>query len=170
MEIVFFFLFALIFFSGAYAALSAAPWVPVTKKDIPELFELSGARAGELFLDIGCGDGRVLKVARERGMRSRGYEISFLFYFLSRLRFLFSPSPRPRIFFKNFWNADMSDADVIFFFLTPRVYEKLGEKLFREMKSGACVISYVWPIPHREPFVVRKKEGSPPAYFYRISR
>jgi SAM-dependent methyltransferase len=170
MEILFFLILALVFFSAAYAALSSAPWVPITKKDIPELFEIAGVKRGGIFVDIGCGDGRILKIAQERCMRGRGYEISFLFYLIAKLRFLFSPSPRPEIFFKSFWSADISDADIVFFFLTPRVYEKVGEKLFQELKSGACVISYVWPIPRREPFAVRKKEGYPPIYFYRVFR
>lgn len=169
MEIVFFLAFMFVFFSAAYAALSAAPWVPIAKRDIHEFFELAKIQKGELLFDFGCGDGRVLKVAGEQGIRSRGYEVSFLFYCIAKSRFLFS-FPRPEIFFRSFWKADVSDADVVFFFLTPRVYEKLGEKLFQELKTGARIISYVWPIPSREPFAVRKKEGFPPVYFYRVSR
>jgi precorrin-6B methylase 2 len=44
----------------ALTALSFAPWVPTKKRDIVRAIKLSGLQSGEVFYDLGCGDGRVV--------------------------------------------------------------------------------------------------------------
>jgi hypothetical protein len=51
------------------------------------------------------------------------------------------------IHFKNFWDADLSSADFVFCYLFPDVMERLKEKLSRELKAGAKVISCNFEIP-----------------------
>ena len=42
--------------------------------------------AGQLLVDIGCGDGRVLRMARKRyGVKTIGYEVNLLAYIQARL-------------------------------------------------------------------------------------
>ncbi len=129
------------------ASFSAAPWVPVHTRDIGRILKLAAIAPGEIFVELGSGDGRTLAAAAHAGARSIGFEISLLPYLISRVRFLFLSSKiRPRIFYKSFWSADLSQADVVYLFLMPKVGEKLVKKLRAELRPGARVITYVWPL------------------------
>lgn len=123
----------------------------------------------ELLVDIGCGDGRVLSAARKRyGVRAIGYEVNPLAYFLARIRAFGKKGFNVRC--KNFWKANMGDADVIFCYLFPDVMERLAHKLERELRPGTRVISGNFPLPgwkHLEVFYPKSSLNNSPIYFYR---
>jgi len=61
--------FGLIVFVGA-------PYVPSLKPHIEAAFELLDLQEGDLLLELGAGDGRVMVAALERGQRVIGYELN----------------------------------------------------------------------------------------------
>jgi SAM-dependent methyltransferase len=128
----------------AYASVSGAPWVPTWRRDVERFLKLAQLKPGERFYDLGCGDGRLVTAAARAGATAVGYECSILPYILARLRCAFQRSAC--ILYRDFWNADLSDADVVYCFLMPAVYPRLKAKLERECKSGTRVILYVWPM------------------------
>src|SRR3989344_4526168 len=70
--------------------------------------------------------------------------------------------------FRDFWNADISNADIVYLFLTPKVNPKAKLRLEKELKKGARVIAYTWPI---EDWPIAKEDlrpGQPPMYLYII--
>ena len=150
--------------SFAYAGIRAAPWVPLHARDVERVVTLMDLKGGEVVYDIGCGDGRILAAAAEKGAQATGFEVSLLPYLLAQIRRLRGKKFRVR--FKDFWWQDLRQADVVFFFLMPKIFPKLKEKLERELKPGARVISYVWPIDGWEPTRVDRREGSPALYLY----
>jgi len=127
-------------------------------------------RENELLIDIGCGDGRVLKEARKRyGVRALGYEVNPLAYFFARLRTLRSKDVTVR--YQNFWNVNIGEADVIFCYLFPDVMERLAEKLEKELRPGARVISGNFPLPgwhHNSVWHPESSLHNSPIYFYRF--
>ncbi len=126
--------------------------------------------AGELLVDIGCGDGRVLLEARRRyGVRALGFEVNPLAYALSHLRTRRTEGIEVRL--ANFWNVDIGDADVVFCYLFPDVMVRLGEKLLRELRPGAFVVSCNFPIPgwtHKELLYPGSSGHADPIYLYQI--
>jgi len=52
---------------------------------------------------------------------------------------------------KNFFDENLRDADLIFVFLVDAVMEKLGNKLNKNLKPGAIVVSYGFEIPGWKP-------------------
>jgi SAM-dependent methyltransferase len=46
----------------------------------------------------------------------------------------------------DFWTFDCSEIDAVVFFLTPNFAERVGEKLYRELKTGSIVISHTFPL------------------------
>lgn len=73
---------------------------------------------------------------------------------------------RSTIFLGDVFNHDLSSYDVIYMFLMPETYKKLRDKLSSELKPGARIISYVWPIPDWTPSFVDRTEGTPDIYLY----
>jgi hypothetical protein len=52
---------------------------------------------------------------------------------------------------KNFYNQDLSKADIFFCFLTPKAMLKLSAKFESELKPGTRIISYAFSIPGWSP-------------------
>lgn len=124
-----------------------------------------------LFVDLGCGDGRVLrKVQRRYGVRTVGYEINPLAYLKARL-FSFG-SNKIKIRRQNFWKADLSDADVVFCYLYPDVMKRLAAKLAAGLKPGAVIVSSNFSLPGFIPSKILKLECSlnnDPIYIYQMN-
>jgi SAM-dependent methyltransferase len=103
-------------------------------------------KANDLLVDIGCGDGRVLReAARRYGVRAVGFEVNPLAYALARLRTLGMKGIEIR--WRDFWNVNIRDADVVFCYLFPDVMERLAKKLEAELRPGTRIISCNFPLP-----------------------
>ncbi len=168
LSIIFIFVVALLATFG-YASLSGAPWVPMDKKDEERFLKLADIRPGQKMYDIGCGDGRVVASAASAGANAEGFEISLFPFFLANIRRLFhKDKARMKISYRNIWNVDLSDADIVYFFLMPKVYPKLRAKLEKELKKGTKVIAYVWPMKAWEPVSIDVAEGYSKLYLYEM--
>jgi SAM-dependent methyltransferase len=152
----------------AYGAWRAAPWVPTWKRDLKRMVDLAEIQPGERMYDLGCGDGRLVLAAADRGARAVGYEVALLPYWVAKLRALRYPNERAAIRFGDFWWTDVSDADLVYFFLTPKANPRMKTKLEKELKPGARVVAYVWPIEGWEPAAESHAEGQPSIYLYRM--
>ncbi|MBU4421713.1 methionine biosynthesis protein MetW [Candidatus Parcubacteria bacterium] len=150
----------LLFLSG-FAGFLAAPYVPTRKKDVARFLELAQIKKGDIVYDLGCGDGRILKVAKKKGARAIGFELSVPNYLFCRLRGI-------KMRFKNFFKADFKDADIVYMFLSKKAHNKMGKILQGQMKKGSKVICYVWPIEVLTPEKIDKLDGSPNMYLYRL--
>lgn len=154
-------------FSFAYASLSGAPWVPTWKADIERLIQMLRLKPGEKLYELGCGDGRVCTtVAKRSGATCVGIELSIAQCAVAKLRAKLSGAKKIRIKWGNAFKADLSDADAVYMFLMPDTYESLRPKFEKELKPGARVVSYVWPIPGWTPVHVDRAEGKPALYLY----
>jgi len=124
-----------------------------------------------LLVDLGCGDGRVLREAQKRyGVQTIGYEINPLAYLKARL-FSFGPN-KIKIRRENFWEADLSRADVVFCYLYPDVMQKMADKLKFGLKPGAVVVSSNFSLPGFMPRKVLRLKSSfhnDPIYVYQIA-
>lgn len=169
MELLTLFLLLAIFGTFAYAGYKGAPWVPTRKDDLSTIIEALKLTKESVFYDIGCGDGRLVIAAAERGANATGLEISLLPYIIAHIRRLFSPTrSRIQIKYKNLWNTNLSDATHIYFFLMPAMFPRLMEKLKKELKPGSIMVSYVWPLPQWTPTEVIKRDKQPTLYLYTI--
>lgn len=151
-------LIILIFGTAAWAGILAAPWLPTRKKDIKRILELANLKPGELVYDLGSGDGRILiEAARAYKIQGRGIEISFLPYLWSKMRvWLGGFSNQIQINYGNFFQKDLSQADVVFCFLTPRAMKKLEEKFKKELKLGCRVVSSTFSLANWKPLKIDK--------------
>ena len=161
-------LFLVIIVTSAYGALRGAPYVPTWKKDVSRFMNLAQIKSGQKVYDLGCGDGRLVLAAAQYGATGIGYEVSFVAYVIAHIRKLLAREKNVHILFRDFWFEDVSDADVVYVFLMEKIYTKLKAKLEKELKSGATVILYVWPMPGWEPVRVDEAPGQPTLYVYEM--
>lgn len=130
-----------------FTGISAAPWVPTRKHDLKDLIDDAEIDSGDNFVELGCGDGRLVKAAAKRGAKAVGYELNPLMYIVAVINNLGVANSKIR--FKNFWSVDLSQADIVMVFILPRTLPRLDQKLSDELKPGAKLISYIFPIEGR---------------------
>lgn len=151
----------------AIAGLSFAPWVPSKRTDLERIFKLANLKPGEIFYDLGCGTGKVaIYAANKYRAKAIGLEIALPFYLICKWRQIFNPGATFK--YKNLYKEDLSRADVIYFFGTPKtINEKLKAKLEKEAKPGTRIISYVFSINSWVPNIIDKPtERSVPVNLY----
>jgi tRNA A58 N-methylase Trm61 len=161
----------IVFGSAAYAGMRAAPWLPVFKKDLDRILKLANISDTDTVYDLGSGDGRVVAaLAHNSGAHIVGYEISLLLYVWSRMKLLFCGlRTRVEIRYADFLKRDLSQATVIFFFLTPMATKKLAPKFRKELKKGTRIISYSFSLPDWTPRQVeRRTPTSIPIFYYEV--
>src|SRR5690606_4006505 len=93
-----------------------APYLPShhneTKQAFEELYPLSKS---DVLVDIGSGDGIILRLAAERGARAVGYELNPALVVLSR--FLSRKYQGVKVVTANFWFSHLpKDATVVYAF------------------------------------------------------
>lgn len=134
-------LFAIFIFFLVIAFVTGAPFVPSAKNTAASMISLTELKEGMKVYDLGSGEGRLLKLAEEKGATAIGFEINPFLVLFCRLR-------RLRAYWKNFWHADLSDADVVFVYLLPWKMEKLEKFLKKQLKPGALVVSNSFIFPN----------------------
>jgi SAM-dependent methyltransferase len=152
----------------AIASWFFAPWVPARRRDMKRIFMQARIKKEEIFYDLGCGTGRLVAEAAKYGAQAIGLELNPVLFFFCQLRKMFSMD-RGRMNFKlvNLYHENLSPADVIYFFGMPGTVARIKEKLERELKSGARVISYSFTIPGWKPMEVSKPTKKDlPVYLY----
>jgi len=167
--LIFFILLIILVLAGSasYAGWRAAPWAPTFKADSKRFLKLADIKPGQKVYDLGCGDGRLVLAAGEAGAIATGFEISLLPYLIAKWRILRSPFKKKcSIKFKDFWRVSLSDADIVYFFLMPKIFTKIKAKLEKELKPGAKIIIYAWPMEGWTPIAADCPTGKTPIYVY----
>ena len=142
-------LVAAFFIVGNFVALLVVgvPFASTPQQNIERALNLLELKPGSKLYDLGCGDGRTLIAAEQRGAKAIGYEISPWAFLKAQIN-LWRAKSSARVLFKNFYHANISDADAVFCFLLNRVMDRVEEKLSRELRPGTKVISYGFKMPH----------------------
>lgn len=154
-----------------YAMMKGAPFVPTPMVQVRRMLKEAQLKPGMTIYDLGSGDGRLVHTAeREYQARAIGYELSPLVWLWARFLALFWRS-KAELRFGNFWNKDISDADVIVCYLLPHSMQDVRKKLLNQLKPGTLIISHSFKMegitPLKAiPFDREKKLGS--IWIYKI--
>lgn len=149
-----------------------APFVPTPWRAARKIAEAAAPRDGDVVLDPGCGDGRLLVACAERAqIRGVGYELFLPAYLLARLR-----SRRGghhfTIRFADSTKTSWKDVDILVCYLLPDTMVRWKPK-FLEMRPGARIVSYAFRIAGWEPVRVLEREPEKniaPVWVYEIGR
>lgn len=170
--IIFLVIFVLLVVSLLLSLLLFVAPVSTSRKVIKRILREAGLKSGEFFYDLGCGDGKVLLAASKNyGCKAVGYELNLPVFLLAKFKvFILGKSKDIKIYFKNFLNQDLSGADVIFCYLSPRLMKKLEEKFKKESpKKGIRIISFAFSIKDWQPKkVIKIDPKTPRIYVYEV--
>jgi hypothetical protein len=147
-------------------AWRGAPYVPILRRPSIELLDLAELRPGETLIDLGSGDGRLLKLAASRGIRAIGYEINPWLYLISLIN-CYPHRDLVEIHLADYWRVKLPPADVISVFLIQRYMARLDAKLTKELTRPTVLVSYVFFLPDRKPSQTTKNAFR---YDYKIGK
>jgi hypothetical protein len=128
--------------------LVGAPYLPTLKKQSETALKLLDLQPGETLLELGCGDGRVLKVGAKQGLRGIGYELNPILFLIAKLN-TWRVRKQVRIIFGDYWAKDWPEAQGIFVFLHPRFMARLDRKI-KDYARPCKVASYAFKIPAKQ--------------------
>jgi len=144
--------------------LIGAPYMPTLKKSCTQALDLLDLKPGQTLYELGSGDGVMLKLAAQRGLKVVGYELNPFLVFISRFRTI-RYRRQVKIRCWNFWGADLSKADGVFVFLLDRFMPRLDAKIQKEKPiKGLKLVSHAFKIPSKKPAA---KAGALFLYLYR---
>jgi len=112
------------------------------------MLNMAELKAGEVFFDLGCGDGRaVIMAVKEFGARAVGVELREDLA-KKALSTIYEQSLQDRITIVNgdMFNVDLTSADVVFLYLTTSANEKVRPKLDSELKRGVRIVSHDYEV------------------------
>ncbi|MCX6746021.1 MAG: hypothetical protein NTX00_03290 [Candidatus Parcubacteria bacterium] len=128
-----------------------APYLPSPKRVINKILEEIDFKNKAVVLELGCGDARFLRAVRKKkNVIAIGYEYFIVPYITAILHNLFLKN-KIKIHYQDFFKTNLAEADYIFCFLITEEMNKLEEKLKRELKSGALVISNSFTFKNWQP-------------------
>lgn len=125
-----------------------APYVPSPPQVIRQMLMMSELKPGEVFFDLGAGDGRtVIMAAKDFGARAVGVELREDLV-KKALSSVYDNGLQDRVTIVNgdMFNVDLTSADVIFLYLTTSANEKVKPKLEAELKPGVRIVSHDYEI------------------------
>lgn len=166
MEVFFWTGFLLVLLFG-FVVFRGAPYVPSKKRDIQKAFdELYPLRASDMLVDIGSGDGIVLREAARRGASAVGYELNPVLVILSRL--LSRKYSGVKVYMADFWRTKFPQSTtVVYTFGDARDIERMAAKVAAEsvrLKRELYLVSYGFSLKDTPP---EKRVGA--HYLYRFS-
>jgi len=128
--------------------LFIAPFVATPTPVVRQMLLLAELKPGEKLYDLGSGDGRtVIMAAKDFGAKSVGVELreDLVKRALSNIQEL-GLEKKAQIFQNDIFKVDLSQADVVFLYLTTSANEKIKPKLEEELKPGARIVSHDYEI------------------------
>jgi hypothetical protein len=139
---------ALVIVLFGFVVLYGAPFVPTLRASSEEALDLLDLKPGETLLELGSGDGRILRAAAKRGIRSIGYELNPLLVLWSRVA-CWKYRRLVTVNFGNYWQQTWPPTDGIYIFLLDRYMEKLDKKIIQEIHKKVKLVSFAFAVPGR---------------------
>ena len=162
-----FIIFAVIVVFFGIFAFTGAPYVPSHKQEIELLFkELYPLSPKEHVVDLGSGDGIVLKIAAKNGAKATGVELNPLLAYLSRLRL--RKYKKATVVCQSFYSFRFpKDTTLVYLFGLDRDFARIEAKIQNEanrLNKTLYFVSYGFQSPSMKP------EKSYRAYFlYKVT-
>lgn len=152
-----------------FSSVMGAPYVPTSKKRIDEILKEARLKKGQTFLELGSGDGRIVRNAvKQYNVSGIGIDINPTLTFIARL--YAKKEKLENIVFKtqSVFDADLAKAHVIYLFLMPQLIVKLLPK-FSQLPANTLLISHGFKIEGWDKKLYKIVKTEPfSTFFYRV--
>jgi SAM-dependent methyltransferase len=142
--------------AGAQQGEERAPFITTPADVVERMLDLAGTGAGDLVVDLGSGDGRiVITAARNFGARALGIEIDEGLVARSRENARLAGVAERATFVRgDVLLSDISQASVVTVYLLPQLIDRLQPRFLTELRPGTRIVSHAFAMvgwkPDRE--------------------
>lgn len=144
-------------FVRAQEPVRNAPYIPTPIPVVQRMIELGRVASKDVVYDLGCGDGRIVIAAAQRGARSVGIDLNPRRIAEANANAA-AAGVASRVEFRvgDIFAANYADASVVMLYLLPELNLALRPQLWRQLEAGSRVISHMfdmgpdWPAEHSE--------------------
>jgi SAM-dependent methyltransferase len=142
-QIVWVFIFSLLFVAGLQAQQRDVPYVPTPEDVVEKMLDAANVGPGDYVIDLGSGDGRIVIAAAKRGAFAHGVDID-----PQRIKEANANARQAGVEDKvvfvegNIFETDISAASVITMYLLSTVNLKLRPKLLDTLEPGTRIVSH----------------------------
>lgn len=139
----------LVFICFSFVLLFGAPYLPTLKQQQKIALKLLNLKPGQMMIEPGCGDGRMLLAAAKKGILSQGYEINPILFVVAKI-VTWRYKNLATVKYGNFWLQNWPKADGIYVFLLQKYMPDLNNKIIQSKLKNVKVVSYAFKIPGKE--------------------
>lgn len=134
-----------------------APYLPTLSARVDDALDLLDLKPGQTILELGSGDGRMLKASAQRGLNAVGYELNPILVLYSRLS-CWKYRDKVVVHWGNYWNKTWPKTDGIYVFLLQSYMDKLHKRCIQESKKSEKIklVSFAFKIDN----IKHKKENN----------
>ena len=146
--------------SAARAQERFSPFIASDPVSVGQMIVLADLRDGDTVVDLGSGDGRIVIAAARAhaGIRGWGVDLDEKLVLESNAAAQAQGlAERIRFVRGDVFDADLSQADVIFIWLWPEIMRMLRPKILAEARPGTRVITGIWSLGNWRPDQVDDK-------------
>ena len=134
---------------------------PTPDNIVAQMVRLAQVGPNDVVYDLGCGDGRTVIAAVKTGARGVCVDIDPQRIRESRANAAAADvSARIRFLEQDLFTTDFRDASVVILFLWPDLNLKLRPQLWRDLKPGTRVLSYVHDMGDWKPRETLRVQGA----------
>ncbi len=129
-----------------------AIYFPSKPTAVNQMLKLAQVGHKDTLVDLGSGDGRILIAAARRGTKAIGYEISPFLVWQSRRHIHQAKVDKlAKVYWKSFWKADFSQANIITVYLFPHLMKRLQRLLEKKVNHPIRLVANNYPFPQLTP-------------------
>ncbi|MEM2213771.1 MAG: class I SAM-dependent methyltransferase [Candidatus Nezhaarchaeales archaeon] len=131
-------------------------YFPTPEEVVEKMLEMTNASKNDVLYDLGCGDGRVLILAAKKvGLKCVGIEVRKELVEQAREKIVRGGlQDLVVIHHGDMFQFDVSEATIVYLYLTTDLNLQLKPKLEKELRRGTRVVSHQFEVPGWKPMRV----------------
>lgn len=127
------------------------PYVRSKTSDTLKVLQAANLRDGQVFYELGSGDGRVIFLAEQLArVKPVGFELTPWVHIMAKFH-AWRKGSKATLLREDFFAASWHDADVVYCYLYPPLMRSVEEKFLQETKPGSVLISRDFKLPTLQP-------------------
>lgn len=143
-----------------FSYFAGAPYVGTTQRDLARILETFPQESESQFVELGCGDGRVMRAfVKKYGCTAMGVDINPFVIWKGRIIARIHRLSRVDFHRSNLIGFDLSHADTIYLFLFPKLIADLEDTIRKTVRPGSLLISHGFPMPYLEGCETHRSRG-----------
>lgn len=127
------------------------PYVRSKTADTLKVLRAAGLQDGQVFYELGSGDGRVIFLAEQLAkVHAVGFELTPWVHMMAQFH-AWRKNSSAKLLREDFFATSWKDADVIYCYLYPPLMRSVQEKFLNETKPGSTLVSRDFKLPTLQP-------------------